>query len=55
MRHELADSADIPVLRKELDIAAKKYNLEKQINLLNETPAASPENRYVLTLLSQQL
>ena len=55
MRLELADSADIAVLRKELDIAAKKYNLEIQINLLNEAPAASPVYRYILTLLSQQL
>ena len=34
VRLELADSFDIAVLRKELDIAAKKYNLEIQINLL---------------------
>ena len=55
VRLELADSADIAVLRKELDIAAKKYNLEIQINPLNEAPAASPVYRYILTLLSQQL
>ena len=55
MRLELADSADIAVLRKELDIAAKKYNLEIQINPLNGAPAASPVYRYILTLLSQQL
>ena len=34
VRLELADSADIDFLRKELYIAAKKYNLEIQINLL---------------------
>ena len=54
VRPELVDSADIAVLRKELDIAAKN-NLEIQINPLNEAPAASPVYRYILTLLSQQL
>ncbi len=55
VRLELADSADIAVLREELGIAAKKYNLEKQINLLNEPPAVSSVYRYILTLLNQQL
>ena len=55
VRLELADSTDIAVLRKELDIASKKYNLEIQINPLNEAPTASPVYRYILTLLSQQL
>ena len=53
VRLELADSTDITVLRKELDIAAKKYNLEIQINPLNEAPTASPVYRYILTLLSR--
>ena len=36
-------------------LSGKKYNLEIQINPLNEAPAASPVYRYILTLLSQQL
>ena len=55
MRFEIADSTDRAVRRKELEIAAKNYNLEIQINPFNEAPAASHVYRYLLTLLSQQL
>ena len=55
MHLELAESSDKKSLTKVLDKVAKHYKLELLICQLPESSITSPENRYILTLLSRQL